>query len=187
MLCCSLFLLVITGSSPDRLVKKISNKSLNLRRKCFNSSLSTLFWVTLLWSLPSAGSLQLRTQTFFPSFAPSPVNWLTPHPLADQQVFYYFYYFYYFIPSCGPTWNTSESLRIYSSHRLVILFVWSTFLLAGHVILLVLWRCQTAKESYHQTQSVSSVASGLQLGSPVSVTPLRLDHWPHSLNLPLMW
>lgn len=57
---------------------------------------------------------------------------------------------------------------------MAVLFVLRSFLLAGHITLLLPRRLPTAKESCHQSQSVSSAAIGLQLGSPVYVTPIKI-------------
>lgn len=57
---------------------------------------------------------------------------------------------------------------------MAVLFVLRSFLLAGHITLLLPWRRPAAKESCHQSQCVSSAAIRLQLGSPVYVTPIKI-------------
>lgn len=111
--------------------------------------------------------MQLRTQTFFPSFAPSP--WICWPPPSRSTVFLLF------LPL--PPGQLGIHMRIYSSHRLVILFVWSTLLLAGHIILLVLRRRQTAKESCHRTHGgvgpsawLSSLRNPIKIGSLATFT-----------------
>lgn len=131
-------------------------------------------------SLSSAGSLQLRTH-FFPSiFAPRVLILLTsPNSLPV---------FLLFLPLPPTPLGTHLSVRAF-----IHLTSWPSYLSGGLFYLLdiLLFCCcggvRQLKKAVTKPSPYPRRPYAFSLARHSMSPPLRLDHWPHLLNLPLTW